>query len=471
MQVILPDSLRAAALRHLLHTREVETHAFLFGVSRGDTIRAARLWVTPGDAYDHRSATRVELRRDYVVSALEYARRNSFSIIDMHSHPWDTDLYFSHTDDEYGLANARWTQDKVVSGAFPAIDWGMIVVSGRHELLARIYRPDKSGFADAAIRSPLAPPGDDATLKEDGAAGRHTRQLALWGEQGQKRLSRARVAVVGLGGLGVLLAEYLSRIGVRRLTLFDGDRVDESNLSRLPGFYPRHIGQMKVDVVASSVRRLWGEQAEVVPIPEFLSRDTLSRLERHDLIIGAVDREGARLLLNESSVRFLIPYLDVATGITIDDSATVANMGGQIRFVNPGTTPCLQCYDKGIDLHEAALDLMPAGDREVRRHLGYVDGTDLSPEPSVLPQNGILASLAAQEVSRLLTQFAIPRTYIYYDGLANSIRLMDTDQPLTARPSCSVCGAGGLLGLADLPMQVYATAEETEVAKAALPLS
>ena len=139
MQVVLPDALRDRALRHLLHTREVETHAFLFGVSRLGTIRASRLWVTPSDAYEHRSATRVELRRDYVVSALEYARRNAFSIIDMHSHPWDTALYFSHTDDEHGLENARWTQKQVDSGAFPAIDWGMIVVSGRLDLLALIY--------------------------------------------------------------------------------------------------------------------------------------------------------------------------------------------------------------------------------------------------------------------------------------------------------------------------------------------
>ncbi len=64
---------------------------------------------------------------------------------------------------------------------------------------------------------------------------RFDRQAHLFGDAGQRILSGCTVAVVGVGGMGMLIVEYLARLGVGRLILIDPDRVEQSNLPRLPG--------------------------------------------------------------------------------------------------------------------------------------------------------------------------------------------------------------------------------------------
>jgi adenylyltransferase/sulfurtransferase len=65
---------------------------------------------------------------------------------------------------------------------------------------------------------------------------------------GQQRLKQARVLVVGAGGLGCPVAQYLTAVGVGTLGIVDGDVVEESNLQRQILFSPEHIGQNKAEV-------------------------------------------------------------------------------------------------------------------------------------------------------------------------------------------------------------------------------
>ena len=78
---------------------------------------------------------------------------------------------------------------------------------------------------------------------------RYARQIALAdvGAEGQARLGRARVLVVGLGGLGCPAALYLATSGIGRLVLNDFDRVDETNLPRQILYGPEDVGALKVE--------------------------------------------------------------------------------------------------------------------------------------------------------------------------------------------------------------------------------
>ena len=67
---------------------------------------------------------------------------------------------------------------------------------------------------------------------------RYSRQIALLGEEAQERLSKARLAIVGAGGLGCPVALYLAAAGVGEVRLVDGDIVDLTNLNR-PGAHTR----------------------------------------------------------------------------------------------------------------------------------------------------------------------------------------------------------------------------------------
>lgn len=455
MRIIVPNSYISELIDYILSTKDVETHCFLFGGFSKTKITVGRLWKTPYAMYTCRSSVKVELKREYIIKALEYARKNKFALIDVHSHPWMEEVNFSSVDDEYGLKNARWIEQKYKEGVFPKVPWGMMVISGGKRIKARIYDFSTDSFIPADVHTPL-----DFSQEEDGKISEISdRQIKLWKEEGQRKLAKAKVAIIGVGGLGSLLCEYLARMGVKRFCLIDGDKVESTNLNRLAGFYPEHIGFFKVDIAAMNIRRIVGPDASISIIHDFLKRENLHLLSNCDLLVGAVDREGARLLINEVAVRYLIPYIDIGTGIKVNKD-TVIQIGGQIRFINPGTTPCLSCYANGIDPFEAALDLIPQNDIQVRRQLGYIEGTNLSPEPSVVSLNGILASLASQEISKLIIGFHHIFSYISYDGLINKIKLLDEKIDLKPQRNCPVCGVGGLLGLGELEKQTYILVEE-----------
>lgn len=457
MDIVVPKKLLTEARQHVLARQDVETHCFFFGGYLPERILVGRVWKTPDEMYNHRSASRIELKRQYVIEALEYARWNNFAIVDVHSHPWSNRTHFSGTDDEWGLKNAKWVQKKSEEGHFPRVPWAMVVVA-KSDVTAQAYDYVQGQLVPALVRTPTSFTSEDISLspRDDQM---YNRQLKLWGIAGQARLGEVRVAIVGLGGLGLLISEQLSRIGIRKFTLIDGDKVEESNLNRLTGFYAEHTGMFKVNVAAMNIRRVAGQKTEVNLLREFLTSETMEVLEGHDLIVGGVDREGPRLLMNEASVRYLIPYLDTGSGIRASEGR-VTQMGGQVRSVIPGTTPCLQCYAKGLDPFEAAVDLMTEQDRNLRRTLGYVEGTDLSPEPSVIPLNGIIASLCTQEIAKLITGFHEFHTYVHYDSLKNELQLPIRAIALEPEKSCPICGIGGLLGIGKNEKQTYVTESE-----------
>ena len=461
--IVIPQAIRQALIDHVLASARSdgrEGHAFLFGARHRSQMLMGRLWRTPSAMYTRRSQCDLELGQNYVVSALEYARSNGFSLIDVHSHPFTKNPQFSDIDNEYGVQNAQWVAQKMREGAFPDITWGMIVVGRSGQALARTFDYRSNNFVAAHLASPgnYAREENDGRADPENSARTFDRQIRLWGLSGQRRLAQARVAIVGLGGLGSVMSEQLVRIGVRNLTLIDGDLIESSNVARLSGASLRDVGLPKVAVIGRYLRRIAGKALRLNIRQEYLTREGSAALEDCDLLVGTVDREGARLLLNENAIRYLIPYVDVASGIKTN-RAQVVRMGGHVRIVEPGSSPCLQCYQDGIDPLEAALDLMEEADLRVRRELGYVDGTKLSPEPSVIPLNGILASLASQEVSKLVTGFHAPHGFLGYDALANSLTIPDKIHGAPLR-SCPCCGIGGLLGLATISSQTSTTAEE-----------
>lgn len=155
MNIVIPNDYLRDVTTWVLAVKEVETHAFLFGAFSQTQIDIGRIWETPPDMYEERTAASVVLKKEYVIKALEYARHNSFAIIDVHSHPHSSHAHFSHIDDKYGLENARWVKEKAEQNLFPKIPWGMIVIAASEELNARVFDFDANSFIPAMVRTPL----------------------------------------------------------------------------------------------------------------------------------------------------------------------------------------------------------------------------------------------------------------------------------------------------------------------------
>jgi molybdopterin/thiamine biosynthesis adenylyltransferase/rhodanese-related sulfurtransferase len=120
------------------------------------------------------------------------------------------------------------------------------------------------------------------------------------GTQGQARLARAHVLVVGAGGLGAPVLQYLAGAGIGAITLLDSDRVDESNLHRQTLFTMADIGRSKVDAAADRLLAAHPD-LQLVPHAEALTADNVTRfLAPVDLVVDAADSFATSYILSDA---------------------------------------------------------------------------------------------------------------------------------------------------------------------------
>jgi molybdopterin/thiamine biosynthesis adenylyltransferase/rhodanese-related sulfurtransferase len=131
---------------------------------------------------------------------------------------------------------------------------------------------------------------------------RYARQMVLpeVGVSGQARLSAARVLVVGAGGLGCPVLQYLAAAGVGTLCIIDPDRVDESNLHRQPLYRMGDLGALKVEAARAALLAL-NPTLTIGALPEKLTPANVARcLERVDLVIDAADSFAVTYILSDA---------------------------------------------------------------------------------------------------------------------------------------------------------------------------
>lgn len=131
---------------------------------------------------------------------------------------------------------------------------------------------------------------------------RYARQLLLpgWGPEAQAALSKARVLVVGAGGLGCPALQYLAAAGVGTLGIVDEDRVSVTDLHRQILYTTNDVGALKVERAAEAIQRL-NPEVRVVPHPiRLTSADALDILQQYDLVLDASDNFGTRYMVNDA---------------------------------------------------------------------------------------------------------------------------------------------------------------------------
>lgn len=170
-----------------------------------------------------------------------------------------------------------------------------------------------------------------------GAESRYSRQsrFAPLGEDGQRRIARARVAVIGCGALGSVQAELLARAGVGRLRLVDRDFVEWSNLQRQVLFDEADAaeGLPKAAAAAGHLAKV-NSEIEIEPlVADLTCANALDVLESVDLILDGTDNFETRYLLNDAAVKLGVPWIY---------GAAVGSYGLKLTVV-PGRTACLKC--------------------------------------------------------------------------------------------------------------------------------
>ncbi len=164
----------------------------------------------------------------------------------------------------------------------------------------------------------------------------YSRQIALRevGPTGQARLRDASVLVIGAGGLGVPVLQYLAGAGIGRLGIVDSDRLEPSNLHRQTWYALAHCGREKSTLAAERVRAL-NPEVRVEAHPLRLDANNSARIAAgYDLILDCSDNFTTKFLLNDLALRTGKPVL----------FASVYQYEGQLQWVRGDqASACLRC--------------------------------------------------------------------------------------------------------------------------------
>ncbi|WP_434031200.1 molybdopterin-synthase adenylyltransferase MoeB [[Pseudomonas] boreopolis] len=273
-----------------------------------------------------------------------------------------------------------------------------------------------AGGTDAWMRDglPLAMPASSAAQRE--SAERYSRQMRLpqIGAAGQQRLSRARILLVGAGGLGSPAALYLAAAGVGHLRIVDDDVVERSNLHRQVLHTDAGVGVPKVISAAERIQAL-NPQVQVEGLRERLAPANVERLLQDvDVVVDGSDNFATRYLLNGACAKLGKPLVYAAIQ-QFEGQVSVFDAGRQ-----RGRAPCYRCMFPDPPPPDLVPDCGTAG------VLG------------VLP--GVIGMLQATEAIKLLLDIGQPLVgrLLSFDALSMTFR----ELALSPDPHCRTCAPG-----------------------------
>jgi hypothetical protein len=250
---------------------------------------------------------------------------------------------------------------------------------------------------------------------------RFSRQIALFGEEGQQKISQACVAIIGVGGLGTHLIQQLALLGVLTFFLVDDEKLSRTNTNRYVGvrFDDPIPGFPKVDLGERIAKEINPDIVVHKIADSFVSEAGFHAIQKATLVFGGLDLEGCRLVLNDVCTAYARSYIDLASDILTEGEL---EYGGRVCVCMNGDC-CLQCLDV-LDTKEASRDLEGEAERRNRDRLYGVDRQLLGRTgPSVVSINGIIASLAVTEFMAAVTGLRPPKGFLTYRGSTGKVTL------------------------------------------------
>jgi hypothetical protein len=285
------------------------------------------------------------------------------------------------------------------------------------------------------------------------------RQALIFGSVGQELLGDMRVGIVGMGGVGMLIAQALSRLGVGQFFVVDPDHVSLSNLPRLPEARSRDATGWLGNGVAGRVgRRLRlsrptskvelarriianaNPQAQVHATRADIADDPIARqLRSCDFIFLAADTMLARDVVNQIAYQYLIPTLQIGSKVVLDSTdGAIADVFGVVRSLG-AAAGCLRC--NGL-VNVSKLTEEAVATEEQRRNQRYIDDPDVD-APSVITINAMSVGWAVNDFMHYATGLGRPSTGF---RILRSRPVVPGGPQLTlqqpyADPDCHVCGS------------------------------
>lgn len=385
--------------------------------------------------YDERTNVSAVLGASFLAPIVADARARGLSVIFFHTHPFSKDAAFSPIDDKGELILRDFLERRIPGRPHVAV----VVGQQRHQ--ARLIGTTTSCDLEVVgAQTQIWRTGGSQHPRAETSHSTFDRQIRVFGRAAQAVLSRLRVAIVGLGGTGTVVAQELAHLGVARFLLMDPDVVEESNLNRVVGAEPADSGgAQKVDVAARMIRRIRPDVELELSTGSVLTQRDTRRLLDVDAIFACTDSHGSRYVLNQLAYQFLVPVIDIGVVIVAANN-DITHVFGRTQLLAPGLA-CLTCA-RTLDPEQVRRDLLSDFERQQDP---YIVGAPAEPQPAVISLNAAVSSLA---VTLFLATFAgvpvVPRHQVY-DALRGMVRPV-ADPPV---PGCVTCSSDGAFAQGD----------------------
>ncbi len=224
---------------------------------------------------------------------------------------------------------------------------------------------------------------------------RYMRNLGTLDISGQLKLLKARVLIIGAGGLGGTMAHLLARIGLGSLILADGDFFSEDNLNRQSFSLEQNLGQKKVQVVGSEILKI-NAAMDVETFAGFVQEDDLAGfIQGVDVAMDALDNMPTRFLLERACKKAKVPLVHGA----------VAGFCGQVTTIFPEDMGFKAFYGESPNLREKGIEV----------ELGNLPGIVSA-----------VASLQVQEAVKIITGLGRPlrNRLLFLDSLNGAAEII-----------------------------------------------
>ena len=395
------------------------------------------------DLYNDRSLSHLQVHEDFIKYILTeiYERVDVDTIIQCHTHPFsEKDAWFSPTDDQDDSKFAAYLHE--VTGN--AIHFLSIVFSQK-EYKARYMGKANSRIVSipALIRTQkvseqIKSPDDMEDSPEIGEMFQRS-VLALGLDNMRKMVYGQKVSIIGVGGLGSIIAEQLIHMGIRTVNLIDYDKVELTNLNRLIGvsYQDAKKKRLKVECVREHLLRI-NPQAKVNAYPLNVCEPTLEPvIAESNWLFIATDNQASRYHVQSLAFKYYVPFISAGVGIHVKDDAIV-DMRGEVILVRMGDSVCSRCLGR-VNFDEIAFEEHP--DSAVREQLvakGYVRGRDVK-EPAVITLNTHTATLAADVFINQFTERQKDNIITVFEDNFRPRICLDMDSVKRKKQRCGIC--------------------------------
>jgi len=362
------------------------------------------------------------------------------TVIDVHTHPFSSELaHFSGIDDADERKFAKYLEPF-------GIGYASIVFS-QTEYSARWWELDRKGrprWDTAFVKTQKAAeqiPSSDERHEAGDVDGMFDRSVRALGLDGMRAITSAQtVTVVGVGGLGSIIAEHLVHMGFGRIALLDFDKLETANMNRIVGatYADAEAGRLKVEAVRDHLLSI-NPNAHVEAIPrDVFDEEVEAVIADSDWVLVATDNHASRFRVQELCFRYFVPFITAGVNITVENGK-IGDMSGECILVRMGDRVCLSCLGR-VNFNEIAKERHP--DPAVREGLvtkGYVTGGDVK-EPAVKTLNAHLATMAVDTLVNQYTERRRDAAVTVYED--NDFPSIYEDKHSTEHRclDCSVCG-------------------------------